>query len=376
MKARFRLFIRGARGGVFYCVDSQTGRRASLKTTDRRTAETLIHARNEAERQPQLNLRIAQTYLTATDGQAAKRTWGDVMREMISLRRGANRARYERGAGEHAFDPLRDRPLIETQAEHLLAVLRSGSVSTNLFLRRFHNFALGMNWIPWPVLPKKLWPTVQHGERRSITRTEHAAILGREPDPELRAFYACCWYLGGSQTDVARLRAEDVDWPNRVVSFFRSKTGTVQIVRFGEGLAAVLNDRPKQGALFRRLMGMDEKHRAALFQRILRRLGIRGVSLHSYRYAWAERAKTAGYPERFAQEALGHNSKAVHRAYARKAQVTLPSLEEFEKQAEQGQVLKATFGAATVAAKGAGTTAAASSETDSARSGMGAVGRA
>lgn len=40
------------------------------------------------------------------------------------------------------------------------------------------------------------------------------------------------------------------------------------------------------------------------------------MSLHSYRYAWAERAKTAGYPERFAQEALGHNSKAVHRAYA------------------------------------------------------------
>ena len=30
-----------------------------------------------------------------------------------------------------------------------------------------------------------------------------------------------------------------------------------------------------------------------------------------YRYARAERAKTVGYPERFAQEALWHNSKAV-----------------------------------------------------------------
>jgi hypothetical protein len=36
------------------------------------------------------------------------------------------------------------------------------------------------------------------------------------------------------------------------------------------------------------------------------------------------------YPERFAQMALGHNSKAVHRAYAKKAQVTLPPLEEYE----------------------------------------------
>jgi len=55
------------------------------------------------------------------------------------------------------------------------------------------------------------------------------------------------------------------------------------------------------------------------------------VSLHSYRYAWAERAKTVGYPERYAQEALGHKSKAVHRAYAKKARVELPSLESYEK---------------------------------------------
>ena len=39
------------------------------------------------------------------------------------------------------------------------------------------------------------------------------------------------------------------------------------------------------------------------------------------------------YPERFAQEALGHNSKAVHRAYAKRALMKLPSLEEYEKRA-------------------------------------------
>jgi hypothetical protein len=63
-----------------------------------------------------------------------------------------------------------------------------------------------------------------------------------------------------------------------------------------------------------------------------RALQIQGVSLHSYRYAWAERARRCGYPERFAQEALGHNSKAVHRAYARKAQVIVPPLSAFERQ--------------------------------------------
>ena len=40
------------------------------------------------------------------------------------------------------------------------------------------------------------------------------------------------------------------------------------------------------------------------------------------------------YPERFAQEALGHNSKAVHRAYAKRALVKIPSLEDYEKRNE------------------------------------------
>jgi hypothetical protein len=54
---------------------------------------------------------------------------------------------------------------------------------------------------------------------------------------------------------------------------------------------------------------------------------------HSYRYAWAERAKVVGMPERFAQAALGHNSKAIHRAYAKKAEIIVPSLEEYETRA-------------------------------------------
>jgi integrase len=60
-------------------------------------------------------------------------------------------------------------------------------------------------------------------------------------------------------------------------------------------------------------------------------LGIQGVSLHSYRYAWAERARKCGFPMRFAQEALGHNSKAIHAAYASKAEVKVPSLDAWEK---------------------------------------------
>ena len=72
--------------------------------------------------------------------------------------------------------------------------------------------------------------------------------------------------------------------------------------------------------------------RATEFKQRCDGLGIQGVSLHSYRYAWAERALKCGYPERFAQQALGHNSKAVHHAYSKHAEVTVPSLDDWEKQ--------------------------------------------
>ena len=120
-----------------------------------------------------------------------------------------------------------------------------------------------------------------------------------------------------------------------MISFFRMKTrwrgGQPPQIRFGKDVERILSGLPKTGPLFPTLINKKEKHRANEFRRRIDGLKITGVSLHSYRYGWAERAKQAGYPERFAQLALGHNSKAVHRAYAKKAQVLLPPLEEYER---------------------------------------------
>ena len=78
------------------------------------------------------------------------------------------------------------------------------------------------------------------------------------------------------------------------------------------------------------------------FRRRCHKAGVTGVTLHCYRYAWAERAKVVGMPERFAQAALGHNSKAIHRAYAKQAQIIVPSLEEYETKAAELQTAKAS----------------------------------
>jgi len=101
----------------------------------------------------------------------------------------------------------------------------------------------------------------------------------------------------------------------------------------GRGSIEPVQRPASEGPLFPHLSRVRAGDRATEFRSRCRQLGITGVTLHSYRYAWAERAKTVGYPERFAQEALGHNSKAVHRAYAKRALMKIPSLEEYEKRA-------------------------------------------
>ena len=328
MKTRFILF---KRAGVYYSEDTVSGKQHSLRTKDEAEALTLLHSKNEAHRQPVLNLHIARTYLTATDPEIAKRTWQAPMDEMTRTKTGPTLIRCKRAMQDKAFDLIRDMPILETNSVHFLKVLEAGSVATNVFLRRIHNFALDMNWLPWPVLAKKQWPKVRFKEKRAITFKEHQAIIASEGNSERRAFYEFCWHLGGAQSDVASLTAEDVDWQTKAVSFCRHKTGTVSIIRFGKELEAVLRTLPEVGPLFPKLKPMREAHRATEFARACRRLLIKGITLHSYRYAWAERARTCGYPERFAQEALGHNSKAVHRAYARKAQVVIPTLEDYER---------------------------------------------
>jgi hypothetical protein len=54
-------------------------------------------------------------------------------------------------------------------------------------------------------------------------------------------------------------------------------------------------------------------------------------------------------PERFAAEALGHKSKAIHRAYAKGAEVRVPALEDYEKAYAQAKVVQVQFSTVTVA---------------------------
>lgn len=220
MKRRFILYRR-KRGGMFYLEDTQSKKQESLHTKNRADAVSVLNARNESTRQPQLNLQIAKAYLSGTDSSVTTRTWQTAIESLTNSKSGANQHRWRIAARDKAFAPLLPRVIIETPGELLLTVMQTGTVSTNVYLRRLHNFCVDMNWLPWPLVPKRQWPAVKFKEKRAITLEEHQKIIAAEGNPERKALYQLCWHLGASQGDIANLKGEDVDWQNGTVSFTR-----------------------------------------------------------------------------------------------------------------------------------------------------------
>jgi hypothetical protein len=211
MNCQFRIFRRAS--GVWYIENTATRQQESLRTRVEVEAKRLMQARNEAVRQPAINMQIARAYLSAADPSSVSRTWQFVMDEMAKGKQASTKDRWVRGVAQKPFDHIRNLKLMETRAEHFWHVLTTGTVSTNIVLRRLHNFALDMNWLLAGLIPRR---------------------------------------------------------------------------------------------------------------------------------QWAERAKTAGFPQRFAQEALGHKSQAVHAADAKQAQVRVPCLEDWERQMKD-KIVKMEF---------------------------------
>ena len=83
MKQRFRLYRRN--GGIYYIHDDETGKQESLHTRERAEASALFAAKTQSHRQAHLNLRLARTYLAATDPMVSKRTWQVIAPPMMDI---------------------------------------------------------------------------------------------------------------------------------------------------------------------------------------------------------------------------------------------------------------------------------------------------
>lgn len=328
MNDRYRLIRRGNR---YYAVHRNNLTRESLGTDNPRTAKRLITAKNEASQQSNLNIALGRTYLNAHDPAMIDRTWQNVMDLFCKRGKEQTWARRTRAMRTAAFVGLRNTRLVETTGDDLGRALNLGGSSVNHFLRCLHNLALGLGWIPGAIIPPKLWPVPERRERRAITVQEHEQIIASEKNAERKNYYQLLWEIGSAQSDAALLTAEQIDWQNRVLTYQRQKTGEWASIQIGKRLETLLLTLPKIGWLFPRVSQTTAGDRSGDFWRRCKVAKISGVSLHSYRYAWAQRARANGYPIRWAQNALGHNSRAVHLSYAKGIVPVCPSLEEYER---------------------------------------------
>jgi integrase len=331
MKEKQRYWLLKRRSS-YYIWDTITGKRTSLQTNDKATANGLVQAKNDALKPHAYNLALAKVHLAAADPLLSQRNWDMVMKEFVGRSgRNSTKLRREREFLQPRYGQFREKVITETTADELLAVIKAGGVYGNSMMRCLHNLAVGLGWLPWPIIPPKLWPQTTEKKKRGITEEEFRAIITNEQKPERRAYYELLWEIGASQTDAAELTADNIDWEKRILFYRRNKTGELACISIGNRLEQLLKRLPNRGPLFPTLVQSNNRWRAAEFRRRCRLLGIEGVSLHSFRYGWAFRAKALGYPERFAMQHLGHNSPAVHEAYANGGAVVCPSLEEFEK---------------------------------------------
>jgi hypothetical protein len=138
---------RSSKSGYYYWQDNDTGKQAMLGTSDKREAQPLLHAKNESYRTPAsaINLQIARAYLDAADPKLLTCTWQQVLEQIVSEKSGETRVRWVTAIHDKNFDALRRLPMLETRADHFLAVLADRKVSTTIYLRRIHNYALGMD---------------------------------------------------------------------------------------------------------------------------------------------------------------------------------------------------------------------------------------
>jgi len=131
------------RGNIYFCLDSETGKRESLRTGNKEEAKQIIQAKNNATRQPAMNIVIARAYLVGADPKLMERRWAFVMEEFCSTGKESTRQRRRRAVKSKAFNSIRNKKLIETTAEDFLAVFKSSGSFANHILRCLHNLALG-----------------------------------------------------------------------------------------------------------------------------------------------------------------------------------------------------------------------------------------
>lgn len=136
-----------------------------------------------------------------------------------------------------------------------------------------------------------------------------------------RALFGICLYTGCRVSEALGLQT--TDFKGETLTFRKSTTKgklKTRVVDIQPGLAALLADyHPKSGAMFPGMRGVTIRLTRYAADKILRdaakRVGLLGVSTHSFRRTALNQMSSAGIPLRHIQEISGHNDLGTLQRY-------------------------------------------------------------
>ena len=139
--------------------------------------------------------------------------------------------------------------------------------------------------------------------------------------PRDRALFGICLFTGCRVSEALALQTSDIK--SGTITFRKSTTKgklKTRVVDIQAGLAELLADyQPSPGALFPGLRGVTERLTRFAADKILRdackRVGLVGVSTHSFRRTALTMMSSAGVPLRHIQEISGHNDLGTLQRY-------------------------------------------------------------
>ncbi len=139
--------------------------------------------------------------------------------------------------------------------------------------------------------------------------------------PRDRALFGICLFTGCRVSEALALQATDIK--GGAITFRKSTTKgkyKTRIVDIPPGLATILDEyQPKPGAMFPGMRGVTERLTRFMADKILRdackRIGVEGVSTHSFRRTALTQMSSAGIPLRTIQEISGHSDLGTLQRY-------------------------------------------------------------
>ncbi|WP_066423313.1 site-specific integrase [Anabaena sp. 4-3] len=162
-----------------------------------------------------------------------------------------------------------------------------------------------------------------NGQAKVLT-TEELNLLFHHgfTTPRDRTLFAICLFTGCRVSEALALRTDDIK--SGTITFRKSTTKgklKTRVVDIQPGLAKFLKDYqpPRTGALFPGMRGVTQQMTRFSADKILRdackRVGIEGVSTHSFRRTALTQMSTAGIPLRHIQEISGHSDLGTLQRY-------------------------------------------------------------